>query len=72
MKEMNTMNDMKAKTMQDSPDVRMTIDGMVYEIQVHFNPESKETLQKKIERMLRDEVKSLDFTEDSEGVLKSP
>ena len=30
----------------------MQIDGMTYEIQVHFNPESKETLQKKIERML--------------------
>ena len=66
------MNDMREKTMQESPEVKMTIDGMVYEVQVHFNPESKETLQKKIERMLRDEVRSLDFTEDSEGVLKSP
>ena len=48
------------------------IDDMTFLVRAHFNPESKENLQNKLIRLIRNEAKSLDFTEDSEGVLKSP
>ena len=49
-------NNMGANEM-DAPVVRKKIGQTTYLVRVHFNPESKETLQKKLERMLADEVR---------------
>ncbi len=40
----------------DAPVVRRKINGTTYLVKIHFNPDSKETLQDKLERMLVNEV----------------
>ena len=40
----------------EAPVVRRTIGKTTYLVKVHFNPDSKETLQDKLERMLVNEV----------------
>ena len=42
------------------PVVRRTIGKTTYLVKVHFNPDSKETLQDKLERMLVNEVNNPD------------
>ena len=44
----------------EAPVVRRKIGGTTYLVKVHFNPDSKETLQDKLERMLVNEVKNPD------------
>ena len=44
----------------ESPVVRRQIGKTTYLVKVHFNPDSKETLQDKIERMLVNEVNNPD------------
>lgn len=40
----------------EAPVVRRKISNTTYLVRVHFNPDSKETLQDKLERMLVNEV----------------
>lgn len=40
----------------EAPVVRRKIGNTTYLVRVHFNPDSKETLQDKLERMLVNEV----------------
>ena len=40
----------------EAPVIRRTIGKTTYLVRVHFNPESTETLQDKLQRMLEDEV----------------
>ena len=40
----------------EAPVVRRKIGKTTYLVRVHFNPDSKETLQDKLQRMLEDEV----------------
>lgn len=53
---------MKEKTCElpasgpEAPVVRRKIGKTTYLVRVHFNPDSKETLQDKLQRMLKDEV----------------
>jgi hypothetical protein len=44
----------------EAPVVRRTIGKTTYLVKVHFNPDSKETLQDKLERMLVNEVNNPD------------
>lgn len=44
----------------EAPVVRRKIGGTTYLVKVHFNPDSKETLQDKLERMLVNEVNNPD------------
>lgn len=68
MKDINTTT----ANEHEDPVYEKKIDDMIFLVRAHFNPESKENLQNKLIRLIRNEAKSLDFTEDSEGVLKSP
>ena len=40
----------------EAPVVRRKIGGTTYLVKIHFNPDSRETLQQKLERMLVNEV----------------
>ena len=40
----------------EAPVVRKQIGKTTYLVRIHFNPNSKETLQDKLQRMLEDEV----------------
>jgi len=42
------------------PDFVKKIDKTTYRVKVHFNPNARETMQDKIIRMLRNEIKHLD------------
>ena len=42
---------------QQSPTFTTKIGKTTYVVKVHFNPDSKETLQQKIERMIKNEVR---------------
>lgn len=44
----------------EAPVVRRKIGKTTYLVKVHFNPDSKETLQDKLERMLVNEVNNPD------------
>lgn len=44
----------------EAPVVRKKIGKTTYLVKVHFNPDSKETLQDKLERMLVNEVNNPD------------
>ena len=44
----------------EAPMVRRKIGKTTYLVKVHFNPDSKETLQDKLERMLVNEVNNPD------------
>ncbi len=44
----------------EAPVVRRKIGKTTYLVKVHFNPDSKETLQEKLERMLVNEVNNPD------------
>ena len=44
----------------EAPVVRKKIGKTTYLVKVHFNPDSKETLQEKIERMLVNEINNPD------------
>ena len=44
----------------EAPVVRRKIGGTTYLVKIHFNPDSKETLQDKLERMLVNEVNNPD------------
>ena len=44
----------------ETPVVRRKIGKTTYLVKVHFNPDSKETLQDKLERMLVNEVNNPD------------
>lgn len=48
---------MKTNEAAEDPVIRKKIGQTTYLVKVHFNQESKETLQKKMERMLADEVR---------------
>ena len=43
----------------EQPDLVKRIGKTTYHVKVHFNPNSKETMQDKIIRMLRNEVKNM-------------
>ena len=42
---------------QQTPTFTTKISKTTYVVKVHFNPDSKETLQQKIERMIKNEVR---------------
>ena len=44
-------------TEQQIPTFRKKIGKTTYVVRVHFNPDSKETFEQKIERMIKDEVR---------------
>ncbi len=44
----------------EAPAFRQKVGKTTYLVKVHFNPDSTETLQDKLERMLADEVRHLD------------
>ena len=52
---------MKTNEAAEDPVVRKKIGQTTYLVRVHFNPDSNETLQKKMERMLVDEVRHADL-----------
>ena len=60
------MTDNKKATLTpiEAPVIRRIIGKTTYIVSVHFNPDSKETLQKKSERLLRNEVRHADITEE--------
>lgn len=60
------MTDNKKATLTpiEAPVIRRTIGKTTYIVRVHFSPDSKETLQKKCERLLRNEVRHVDFSEE--------
>ena len=66
------MNEMKDTREQENEVTEIQIDDMTYRVRVHFNDKSRDNLEKKLIRLIRNEAKTLDFTDDSEGVLKSP
>lgn len=45
----------------EAPAVRKKIGATTYLVRVHFNPDSKETLQAKLERLLADKVRHTDL-----------
>ena len=47
----------KTQTEQTAPSLVKKIGNTTYIVNVHFKENAKETLQQKIERMLKDEVK---------------
>jgi len=57
---MNTATAQPATTAADpraeKPDLVKTIGKTTYQVKIHFNPNSRETMQDKIIRMLRNEV----------------
>lgn len=52
---------------QDTPLVRRKIGSTTYLVRVHFNSDSKETLQQKIQRMLANEVQSMELNSQIES-----
>ena len=57
---MDTLNNEFMKespvTVPEAPTFRKKVGKTTYLVRVHFNPDSKETLQQKLERMLVNEV----------------
>lgn len=43
---------------ENTPTIFKKIGGVTYRVKVHFNEKSGEDMQKKIERLIRDEVKN--------------
>jgi len=56
---MNTDKTNAGTEKPEQPDLVKRIGGTTYHVKVHFNPNSKETMQDKIMRMLRNEVSRL-------------
>ena len=56
---MNTEKTNTAAAKAEQPDLVKRIGSTIYHVKVHFNPNSKETMQDKIIRMLRNEVSRL-------------
>ena len=59
-----TDNNKATLTPIEAPVIRRTIGKTTFLVRVHFNPDSKETLQKKCERLIRNEVRHADITEE--------
>ena len=53
---METMKSSTTETKAEQPDFVKRIGKTTYQVKVHFNPNSKETMSDKIIRMLRNEV----------------
>lgn len=53
------MEQTKTATANDAPTFRKQIGKTTYIVRVHFSETAQETLQEKIERMIRDEVKAM-------------
>ena len=56
---MNTEKTTTATEKVEQPDLVKRIGKTTYHVKVHFNPNSKETMQDKIMRMLRNEVRQM-------------
>ena len=54
---MNNDKTTTATARAEQPDLVKTIGKTTYRVKVHFNPNSKETMNDKIIRMLRNEVR---------------
>ena len=55
----NTPNQQPVSQSDTPPCIRKTIDKTTYVVKVHFSETAKETLEDKIKRMLREEVRKM-------------
>lgn len=58
MAEMKNMVEQTERAEKDAPFIQRVIDGRVYTVRIHFNPNSKETAKEKVLRMLKQEAES--------------